>query len=131
MSFQTDLAKLIQRAGDRADDVVRASVLRMGKSVVMMSPVDSGRFKGNWVYGAEKVNTDTSNAPDKSGNSSVTRLVTGVAAWKAGETMYLTNALPYAKRLEYGWSNQSPGGMVRLTVQSWKDWVSDEARKTK
>lgn len=131
MSFQLDLARLIQRAEGRVDDVVRASTLRMGRQVVLMSPVDTGRFKGNWVYGANKINPDNQNPPDKSGGSSVTRLVTGVAAWKAGETMYFTNSLPYAKRLEYGYSQQAANGMVRLAVQNWQDWVSAEARKAK
>jgi hypothetical protein len=31
--------------------------------------------------------------------------------------------LPYALRLEYGWSEQAPGGMVRLVAQRWKPLV--------
>ena len=33
-----------------------------------------------------------------------------------GDTFYLTNPLPYANRVERGWSTQAPVGMVRVTV---------------
>ena len=36
---------------------------------------------------------------------------------RAGQTIFITNSLPYAYRLEYdGWSRQAPAGMVRVTV---------------
>ena len=30
--------------------------------------------------------------------------------------IYIQNNLPYANRLENGWSNQAPAGMVALTI---------------
>lgn len=36
---------------------------------------------------------------------------------RLGQMLYFTNALPYAQRLEHGWSRlQAPGGMVALTM---------------
>ncbi|NTX09022.1 hypothetical protein, partial [Myxococcus sp. CA040A] len=35
---------------------------------------------------------------------------------KLGDTVYVTNNLPYARRLEFGHSAQAPRGMVRVTV---------------
>ncbi|VEB42983.1 Uncharacterised protein [Chromobacterium violaceum] len=35
--------------------------------------------------------------------------IVGVNAW-------LVNPMPYAVKLEYGWSKQAPAGMVRLTL---------------
>jgi hypothetical protein len=36
-----------------------------------------------------------------------------------GDLYYLTNNLPYIERLEYGWSKQAPGGMVRKNMQNF------------
>jgi hypothetical protein len=33
-----------------------------------------------------------------------------------GQTIFITNSLPYAQRLEYGWSKQAPLGVVRITA---------------
>ena len=35
---------------------------------------------------------------------------------KVEDDIYLSNGLPYAKRLENGWSRQAPTGMVRINV---------------
>jgi hypothetical protein len=41
---------------------------------------------------------------------------------------FLTNNLPYALRLEYGWSkNQAPAGMVGLAVAEFQSIVRDAA----
>lgn len=77
-----------------------------------------GRFKNNWQVGVGFVNTDTSRGPSASGSDSLAAFTPTLNSWKAGDTIYLTNSLPYAKRLEYGWSKQAPGGMVRLSVQN-------------
>jgi hypothetical protein len=35
----------------------------------------------------------------------------------------MTNALPYARRLEYGWSRQAPYGMVRYSVLEYRRFL--------
>ena len=78
-----------------------------------------GRFKNNWQVGIGFVNTDTSAPPSASGSAVEGRARAVLASWKPGQTIFLTNSMPYAKRLEHGWSKQAPGGMVRLTVQAY------------
>lgn len=43
----------------------------------------------------------------------------------------LTNNLPYAERLEYGWSNQAPQGMVRVNVARFNTLLEEEAAKVR
>lgn len=119
MSFATDFAKLLKQAGDKADLVVRKTALSLGKSLVDKCPVDTGRFRGNWQYGTA-VNTDTSSANDKTGGVVMGRIAAEIANWRSGQTIYLTNSLPYARSLEYGHSKQAPQGMVRITVADFK-----------
>lgn len=116
MGFAADLNKLCKRAGDKAEMVVRKTALELQSGMIEMSPVKSGRFKSNWTCGVGAVNTDTSAAP---GTDAEGRTRTVLAGWKPGQTIFLTNSLPYARRLENGWSKQAPSGVVRLTVQAY------------
>lgn len=37
-----------------------------------------------------------------------------------GNIYWLSNNLPYIERLEYGYSKQTPAGMVRLSIEEVK-----------
>lgn len=126
--FKRDMAAMLARAGNKAQAVVRASALELGKGVVEKSPVDTGRFKGNWQYGAGRINASTASAPDSSGTAALSRIAVGVAGFVPGQTIYITNSLPYAQRLEYGWSQQASQGMVRLTVAEFASKIAAIAR---
>lgn len=115
-AFKADFAKLLKKAGNKAELVVRKTALELQRSMIQMSPVKSGRFKGNWQCGVGSINaanTDTANS-DALGRTGAV-----LDGWKAGQTIWLTNSMPYANRLEYGWSKQAPGGMVRISVQNF------------
>lgn len=127
--FRRDFAAILKRAGDKADLVTRASAMAVGASLVQKSPVDTGRFRSNWMYGATTINTTTTTDADKSGSATTGRINAGLMAWKAGQSIHLTNSLPYARRLEYGWSDQAPGGMVRITVVEWRQKVAETAAR--
>ena len=118
-AFKRDFAALLQKAGDKAEMVVRKTALELQSSMIGMAAVDTGRFKGNFQCGVGAVNATTDSPPDKGGGATIGRTQTVLEGWKVGQTIWLTNSLPYARRLEYGWSKQSPNGMVRLTVQNY------------
>lgn len=120
MGFAADLNKLCERAGDKAALVVRRAALELQSGMIEKSPVDTGRFRSNFQCGIGAMNTDTSAAPEKSGSSALGRTETTLQGWKPGQTIWLTNSLPYAARIERGWSQQAPTGVVRLTVQDYR-----------
>lgn len=121
--FKRRFAALLQRVGDKADTVVRKSALDVLSAVVRRSPVDTGRFRGNWMTALQKIDTSTSAPDDKSGASSLARGQSVLGQFRPGQTIYLTNSLPYARRLEYGWSQQAPQGMVRLSVVEFDQYL--------
>lgn len=121
--FRSDFGKVLKRAGDRAELVVRKSALNLLSQVVQASPVDTGRFKSNWQTGIGAINSGTDSTDE-----SVGRFHSAIGGWTAGQTIWLTNSLPYAKRLEYGWSKQAPGGMVRIAVQDFKNLIQQAAK---
>jgi hypothetical protein len=112
------------------EKVIRKVVLDLSAQVVLMSPVDTGRFRANWMIGEGSPNLSVVGNYDTSGLGKKTgKGFSGGVSVNSGETtkiaalnitgdqsVFITNSLPYAARLEYGWSKQAPEGMVRKTV---------------
>lgn len=127
-TFKREFAALLQRVGNKAEIVVRKTALELITGMTLKSPVDTGRFRGNWQVGFGSINTDTSAAEDKSGRASIGRASVMLNGFQAGQTVYLTNSMPYARRLEYdAWSQQAPAGMVRTTVAEYSQYLQKVA----
>lgn len=120
MNFADSLAKYCKAAGDQVETVVRKTAFELQASMIEKSPVDTGRFKSNWQVGISAINANTSSA---AGSDALGRVMTALEGHKPGNAIWLTNSLPYAKRLENGWSQQAPSGMVRLTLQDFRQAV--------
>lgn len=125
--FKRDWSAILAKAGAKAEAVVRQSAVALQSGMVDKSPVDTGRFKGNWNCGIGSVILSTNAANDPSGSGAIARTLAAVQGWKAGQTIFLTNNLPYARRLEFGWSQQAPSGMVRLTIMDFQRNVASIA----
>jgi len=138
MSFTLDLQLFAKRAGVKADLLVKRVVAGVAESLIMRSPVGDasywkspppkgytgGRFRGNWDYGFNAPQSQQFEVIDKTGSLSTSRIAAKMKAGQmAGHIHYITNSLPYAIRLEDGWSRQAPNGMVSLTVQAFQGLV--------
>lgn len=115
-TFSLDIRAWCDKAKERADLVVRKVALDVGSRVVLRSPVDTGRFRANWQYGVGAPVLKTTETVDASGTETIARIGTLAATARLGDVIYLSNSLPYALRLEAGYSKQAPAGMVGLTV---------------
>lgn len=112
-----------ERAGNRADLLVRKVADSVMSELVERSPVATGRFKSNWRISVGAIDTSTDASINYAANTG--KLQQAVLGWDAKSAIYLTNSLPYARRLEEGWSQQAPAGMVGLTVQRWRAILGD------
>ena len=101
-----------RRMGTSRQTVNKKFPLSTGRGYV------GGRFKNNWQVGLGVINTAIEDAPDASGGGSLRRAEVVLRDVNLGVVIFVSNQLPYAKRLEYGWSKQAPGGVVRLSLQS-------------
>lgn len=142
MSFALDMEKFTKKANANVELLVRKTVFDISREVIRISPVGDaaawksppppgyvgGRFKGNWDYGVGSVPTTKYSTIDKSGQASISRIERGMGGEMAGKVHYIANNLPYAQRLEDGWSNQAPQGMVKLTVLKFQGIVDAAAR---
>jgi hypothetical protein len=118
-NFASDITKFAKKARINLDLAHRKVCLDLFTSLVKKSPVDTGRFRSNWQIGVNAINLLTDESTDKSGGQATLRAFAAMAEVKAGGTVYLTNSLPYAISLEYGWSKQAPQGMVRLSLAEY------------
>lgn len=114
--FTLSINRWVEKTKAGADKIFRYACVLVSQGVVMPSPVDTGRFRANWMFGNGSVNPDTSAPPDPSGAATLGRIQAQIGQAIAGDVVYITNSLPYAQRLEMGWSKQAPSGMVRVTM---------------
>lgn len=129
MTFSADIAKFVVQAKGNIDEAARRATILLAQGVILKSPVDTGRFRGNWMFAAGAVPRQTLTTTDPSGQATLSRLIAQIDTTGAGGITYLSNNLPYAVRLENGWSKQAPQGMVRLTAQEFQAYVSKAANE--
>ena len=110
MSFN----EIVHRINSNVDREVRALTLGIFGSVIKMTPVDTGRAKGNWQC---TIGQPASGETSTMGESAAMSAMIGVVPHQAGKQVYLTNNLPYIQKLEYdAHSSQAPAGMVRVSI---------------
>lgn len=129
MSFGDDLNDFRVNAIGATEKTVRGTAIALWRAVILDSPVDSGRFRGNWFASYGQPARVTTTATDKTGSRAInnaTREVMGATDWT---DLWLSNNLPYAQRLEFGYSDQAPNGMIRVNVARFQSILNDEARK--
>ena len=129
MNFGKDLGRFQVDAIGATEKTVRGTAIALWKAVILDSPVDSGRFRGNWFASSTTPETKVTTNIDKAGAVSVSRATTEVLTASDWENMWLANNLPYSERLEFGWSNQAPSGVVRTNVIRFQGILAEEARK--
>jgi hypothetical protein len=133
-SFADQMRAWERKTAAKSDVSVRKIALQIFAQIVLKSPVDSGRFRSNWQVSIGSVPTGTQDgetfpqgdAVDVKGPIYYAKLSGGEATLfgaNAGDTIYFANNLPYARRLEDGYSQQAPAGMVALTIQEFQSIV--------
>jgi hypothetical protein len=115
-------AQRIRRVGDRiatnADKMTRKAALAIDATVVLATPVDTGRARGNWQVELDNAKEGTVEPQDRSGQAAINQ-GKGVIAQYNGDTskeIHITNNLPYIGKLNEGHSAQAPAAFVEKAV---------------
>jgi hypothetical protein len=116
--FSLDLSKFGKVTAEQATLIFRKIAFELDSAVVLGTPVDVGRARGNWYPSISipsgEINEETT---DKNGDQSLARIQGLVLNAKLGQVVWLTNNLPYILPLENGSSKQAPRGMVDINVE--------------
>lgn len=145
MSFELDLKKFAEKAAARADEAVAGIVTGLHVKIDARSPVGDarywknpppkgyvgGRFRANWQLGVGSMPGGTIATPDPDGGSVRARIQAAIPSDAAGKIYYLVNNVPYAQRLEHGWSRQAPQGVVGLSLLEVQDVVNNAVNHAK
>lgn len=144
-SFTLDLQKFVAKAGARADaavgEVVRALALKVDERSPVGDPIYwkgpapkgyvGGHFRGNWQLGIGALPAGIVPGVDPDGGRTRAEIAAAIPEQAAGNVYYLANNVPYALRIEHGWSRQAPAGVVGITVTEFDTRISEAVAKAK
>lgn len=117
--FAIDLKKFGTVTREQATMIFKKIVFDLDTRIVLGTPVDTGRARGNWFpsIGAPSGARDDSSS-DKSGAASIGRMQSTFSGAKIGDIAWFTNNLPYILPLENGHSKQAAQGMVDINLNA-------------
>lgn len=129
--FTLDIKNFVEKAKKNPETVARQVTFKLFSAVIKASPVDTGRFRMNWQTAGAVAPSGVIDGTDKGGAAAIGDAASYIFAASDWDEFTLTNNLPYAERLEYGWSNQAPQGMVRVNVARFNTLLEEEAAKVR
>ena len=94
----------------------RDSALSIFNTCVALSPVDTGAYRASWhISEGEPEYKWVGRQPRDS--APLPPPIAPKLSTKFYRKFYVTNGAPYAVRLEYGWSDQAPQGVMRQAMR--------------
>lgn len=106
-----------------AQEELRTIIARIAldavRRIVLRTPVDKGRARGNWFAQIGSAGTEISESFDPTGSAAIQRANGALSAYRAYDgfpVISIYNNLPYINALEHGHSDQAPAGMVSITA---------------
>lgn len=124
MDFADTIDKWVEETETKLDQVLRTVVIMVGRSLVTLSPVDTGLFRGNWQLTYTGTDSPITRL-DETGSATLADLTAKANRFTAGQIAYIQNHIFYGYDLEYGSSAQAPRGMVRVTAVRFTQIVLD------
>jgi len=120
MQFSLALQDVAQAINADLSQAIRKGVMDLFRAIVKRSPVDTGAYRAS--HGI--ANMDPAGTEDivqgKKGReipADVALAKLGSWTWKVGDgDIFIYNNLPYAERIENGWSKQAPAGVYRVSL---------------
>jgi hypothetical protein len=131
VSFEKEFNKATEIVIDANEKVVRGAALELFGAIIKLTPVDTGRLRGNWQASVNSSLKSVVSTTDKGGSSTITRAKSAVNKFALKDVIYFTNNLPYAEVIENGSAGRRPNGMVRNSVKAFIPYLEKMARKYK
>lgn len=133
--FTLDIEQFVKKTKLDLRTVIRKIVLDVFVRVIVRTPVDTGRARGNWQTSlgfpvTAQISRRVHGKGDSAAPAGEASAVVGkfLMGDKDGD-VYLSNNVPYIMFLEYGSSIQAPVGMVRITLAEYQAFVDNAVSK--
>lgn len=112
------------------EKAARAVALDLFSRIIVKTPVDTGRARGNWMidigrapegmlaqgFGPGRAEGGEPGSNAAAAQANAMAQASRLGGFRLGVTISIRNTLPYIIRLENGWSDQAPAGMVKVTL---------------
>jgi len=122
--FTLSVQAFVQKTKINTELVLRKASLELFTAIVLKTPVDTGRLRGNWMPSFDAPSTDSTEEVDPDGGPTVEVIAAALSDHQAGQKIYLANNLPYAQAIEDGGSRvKAPAGMVGVSVMEYSDYL--------
>lgn len=107
MAYADGLSIKVELTEFTAQEIRQLGIIA-DQRIVQASPVDTGLFKNNWLMSIGTPSLETVAEEDKSGSKAIERAKEVVMTYPLDSLpdLWLVNNLPYAARLNDGWSQQ-------------------------
>ncbi len=142
-SFSLDVSKFAEKAKMSTAKAVRKTAIGLYSAIITESPVDTGRFRANWMVSGRQPDTTTTFELDKSGSKTIDKMTNFILSASDYGMFTLSNNLPYAHVIEYGgypgdgpntvggFSKQAPQGVVRVNIARFEQLLNEAAQEAK
>lgn len=124
-----DLANEVRAFSDGLNEVSNQASCEVALAIVTdlapKTPVDTSKALSNWRVGIgqKPALAIPPHSPGRHGSSqeasvaaTISEAKAKLAAKKPGETIWISNVLPYIRRLNEGYSKQAPAGFVERAI---------------
>lgn len=128
--FSTQLKQFADRTVKEIDEVRAEATIMFGEAVINGTPVKTGLARGDWMSSEGSPLTTKSERP-RPWVAAVAQLRSVARKIRGSAEFFFTNNQPHIHRLEYGWSDQAPNGMLRLAALQWPRFIAEAVRKVR
>lgn len=133
--FHGNIDKWINAVESGLTDCIEIFGGKVQEALVKGSPVDTGRFRGNWQVTANKPPLYALNQYDKEGSKTIAAGERALRAIMRGggavRSIHFSNMLIYANALEYGHSKQAPAGVVGIVAIRLRSFMAEAIRESR
>jgi hypothetical protein len=123
--FAKRVRAMADLVGGNSTRLVRRVALAADTTVVLATPVDTGRARANWqigingpTNGVKYPSPASPGSPESGAIEALQEAASKIPAFNGEGTIHITNNLPYIKRLNEGYSKQAPAAFVEIAVQA-------------
>lgn len=111
-----------KKAAEVSEAVYRRALTELFSNIVVSTPVDTGRLRGNWQADNAPSSTETGRR-DTGGRQTISAAKAFISRLKSDTKFAFFNNVPYALKIEQGSSRQAPQGMVAINVANFERFV--------
>lgn len=125
--FNQEIQAFGQKVPEKLTLLQKKVVLEALRRLVMKTPVDTGRARGNWQVTIGDPAMNQLETTDKNGAGTIAQGLAAISHLPGYQVVWISNNVDYIEALEHGHSKQAPQGMLALTVEELRAMFREAA----